>query len=108
MRFKAQLVAQGFSQRPEIDYDETYSPVMDTITFRFLISMAVSERLEMCLMDIVTAYLYGSLDFDIHMKILEGYKMPEAYTFRNLFSIKLQRSLYGLKKSSGMWYKRLS
>ena len=70
---------------------------MDTITFHFLISMAVSERLEMRFMDVVTAYLYGSLDFDIFIKIPEGYKMPEAYTPRNLFSIKLQRSLYGLK-----------
>ena len=81
---------------------------MDTITFRFLISMIVSKRLEMRLMDVVTAYLYGSLDFDIHMKILEGYKMPEAYTPRNLVSIKLQRSLYGLKQSGRMWYKHLS
>ena len=81
---------------------------MDTITFRFLISMAVFERLEMRLMDVVTVYLYGSLDFDIHMKIPEAYKMPEAYTPRNLFSIKLQRSLYGLKQSGHMWYKRLS
>ena len=70
--------------------------------------MTVSERLEMRLMDIVTAYLYGSSDFDIFMKIPEGYKMHEAYTLRNLFSIKLQRSLYGLKQSDRMWYKRLS
>ena len=75
MRYKAWLVAQGFSQRPEIDYDETYSPVMDTITFRFLISMVVSERFEMRLMDVVTAYLYGSLDSDIYIKIHERYKM---------------------------------
>ena len=81
---------------------------MDTITFHFLISMAVSEKLEMRLMDVVTAYLYGSLDFDIFMKILKGYKMPEAYTPRNLFSIKLQRSLYWLKQSGRMWYKRFS
>ena len=26
---------KGFSQRPGIDYDETYSPVMDIITFRY-------------------------------------------------------------------------
>ena len=42
------------------------------------------------------------------MKIPEGYKMPEANTPRNLFSIKLQRSLYELKQSDRMWYKRLS
>ena len=69
--------------------------------------MAVSKKLEMRLMDVVTAYLYCSLDSDIFMKIPEGYKMPEAYTPRNLFSIKLQRSLYGLKQSGRMWYKRL-
>ena len=81
---------------------------MDTITFRFLISMLVSKNLEMRLMDVVTAYLYDSLDFDIYMKIPKGLKMPEAYIPRNLYSIKLQRSLYGLKQSSRMWYNWLS
>ena len=90
VRHKARLVAQGFSQRPGIDFDETYSPVMDTITFRFLIILTVSERLEMRLMDVVTAYLYGSLDSDIYMKIPERFRMPEAYNSRprNLYSIK--------------------
>ena len=51
---------------------------MDAITFRFLISLAVSEELDMRLMDVITAYLYGSIDSDIHMKIPEGFKLPEA------------------------------
>ncbi|KAL5703065.1 hypothetical protein ACHQM5_028201 [Ranunculus cassubicifolius] len=57
VRYKARLVAQGFSQRPGIDYKETYSPVMDVITFRYLVSLVVSEKLDMQLMDVVTAYL---------------------------------------------------
>lgn len=110
IRYKARLVAQGFSQRPGIDYDETYSPVMDAITFRYLISLVVSKKLEMRLMDVVTAYLYGSLDSDIYMKIPEGFKMPEALSTKSkeMYSIKLQRSLYGLKQSGRMWYNRLS
>ena len=35
VRYKARLVAQGFSQRPGVDFEETYSPVMDGITFRY-------------------------------------------------------------------------
>ncbi|KAI3506492.1 hypothetical protein L1887_28853 [Cichorium endivia] len=110
VRYKDRLVAQGFAQRPGIDYEETYSPVMDATTFRYLISLAVSENLQMRLMDVFTAYLYGYLDSNISMKIPEGLKMPEALNSKpkQMYSIKLQRSLYGLKRSGRMWYNRLS
>ena len=78
IRYKAQLVAQGFSQRPSIDYEETYSPIMDTIIFQYLISLIVSEGLDMCLMDVVTTYLYGSIDTNIYIKIPEWFKLLEA------------------------------
>ena len=102
VRYKARLVVQDFSQRPGIDYEETYSPVMDAITFRFLISLTVQAKLDMQLMDVVTAYLYGNLDKDIYMKIPEGFHMPESKSNRprDVYSVKLQRSLYGLKQSS--------
>jgi Reverse transcriptase (RNA-dependent DNA polymerase) len=48
-------------------------------------------------MDVFTAYLYGSVDNDIYMKVPEGLKC-----------LKLKRSLYGLKQSGRMWYNRLS
>ena len=73
VKYKARLVAQGFSQRPGIDYEETYSPVVDATTFRFLISLAIRENLDLRLMDVVAAYLYGSLDNEIYMKVPEGY-----------------------------------
>ena len=109
-RYKACLVAQGFSQRAEIDYDETYSPVMDIITFRYLISLSVSKELDMRLIDIITAYLYGMLENDIYMKAPKGFQLSQVNTSqpRNMYSIKLRRSLYGLKQSGRMWYNRLS
>nr|GEZ49944.1 retrovirus-related Pol polyprotein from transposon TNT 1-94 [Tanacetum cinerariifolium] len=66
IRYKARLVAQGFSQRPGIgiDYEETYSPVMDAITFHYLISLAVKENLDMRLMDVVIVYLSLHVDND--------------------------------------------
>jgi Reverse transcriptase (RNA-dependent DNA polymerase) len=110
MRYKARLVAQGFTQIPRVDYEETYSPVVDAITLRFLISLTITENLQMYLMDVVTTYLYGSLDNDIYMKVLERLKMPEAFKSkpREMYYIKLKRSLYGLKQSGRMWYNRLS
>ena len=83
---------------------------MDTITFCFLISLAVSEGLDMLLMDVIIAYLYGFIDNDIYMKIHEGFKLYDANNTksRSMRSIKFQQSLYGLKKSKRMWYNRLS
>ncbi|KAL0311264.1 UNVERIFIED_CONTAM: Retrovirus-related Pol polyprotein from transposon TNT 1-94 [Sesamum angustifolium] len=109
IRYKARL-AQGFTQKPGIDYTEIYSPVVDATTLRFLISLSVIEQLKMQLMDVVTAYLYGSLDTDIYMRIPEGLKMPEVLKskLRHMYSIKLKWSLYGLKQSGRMWYNRLS
>ena len=77
---------------------------MDAITFHFLISLAISEGLNMRFMDVITTYLYRSIDNDIYMKIPEGFKLPEANNTkpRNMFSIKLQRSLYELKQSGRM------
>ena len=110
MIYKARLVPQGFSLRPSINYKETYSPVMDAITFCFLISLAVSKGVDMRLMDVIIAYLYESIDNDIYIKIPEGFTLPEVVNAkpRSMCSIKLQKSLYGLKQSERMWYNRLS
>ena len=108
MRYKARLVAQGFTQKPGVDYNETYSPVMSSITFRYLISLAVQNRLSLQLMDVVTAYLYGSLDSEIYMKVPDGINIPNPTANRNMYCVKLQKSLYGLKQSGRMWYNRLS
>ena len=72
--------------------------------------MSISEGLDMHLMHVVTAYLYGMLENDIYMKVLEGFQLPQVNTSqpRNMYSIKLRRSLYGLKQSGRMWYNRLS
>jgi len=45
--------------------------------------LIVTESLDMRLMDVVITYLYGSLDNDIYMKILEGYKMLETYNSKS-------------------------
>ena len=68
---KARLVAQEFSQRPVIDYEEAYSPVMDVITFHYLFSLVVSEKLNMQLMNVVVTYLYGDHDIEIYIKVPE-------------------------------------
>ncbi|BBN67664.1 Disease resistance protein CC-NBS-LRR class family [Prunus dulcis] len=64
---------------------------------RYKARLVAQEKLEMRLMDVITAYLYGELDTDIYMKVPEGFRLPEAARNkpRGMFSVKLRRSLYG-------------
>ena len=82
VRYKARLVAQSFSQCLGIDYDKTYSLVMDVITFHYLISLVVFEKLNMQLMDVVTVYLHENLDMKIYMKVPERLPLTSSNNSR--------------------------
>ena len=82
--------------------------MVDATTFRFLISLVIREKLDLWLMDVVTAYLYGPLDNEIYMKVPEGIQLKNKLSTREQHCIKLNKSLYGLKQSGRMWYNRLS
>jgi hypothetical protein len=55
-------------------------------------------------MDVVTTYLYGSLDSDIYIKVPNEISVPNANVGCNMYYVKLNKSLYGLKQSRRMWY----
>jgi hypothetical protein len=97
LRYKTRLVAQGFMQRPDIDFNETYSLVMNRITFQYLISLSTQKHLSLQLIDVMTAYLYGSLDSDIYMKVPDRISVPNTNIGQNMYCVKLNRSLYALK-----------
>jgi hypothetical protein len=108
-RYKVRLVAQGFTQRPGIDFQFTYSPVMDSGTFRYILGMAAQYSLETQLLDVVTAYLYGPLDAHIYIKPPPEFlttSLPNDHL--GVYSgLRIQKALYGLKQAGRMWYKHL-
>jgi hypothetical protein len=42
-RYKARWVLRGFTQRPGVDYDETFSPVVKFATVRDVLSLVLSH-----------------------------------------------------------------
>ena len=72
-RYKARLVAQGYSQLPGIDYEETFSPVVRFESVRTVIALAVQDNLKLHQMDVTTAFLNGELKEQVYMKQPEGY-----------------------------------
>ncbi|GJS49259.1 retrotransposon protein, putative, ty1-copia subclass [Tanacetum coccineum] len=72
----ARLVAKGYTQLYEDDYEETFSPVADIRAIRILISIAAFYDYEIWQMDVKTAFLNGYLDEDIYMVQPEGFVDP--------------------------------
>ena len=101
-RYKARLVAQGFTQKYGIDYEETYAPVMQMTSFRWMMSLGVLESLEIDMMDITGAYLNGTLKETIFMKVPVGMDISPNK------ALKLKKSLYGLKQAGRVWYDKIS
>ena len=75
-RYKARLVAKGYSQRPGLDYTETYASVVTHDTIRLLMSIVAARNMEMAQLDVKTAFLYGNLTEDIYMDQPEGFTSP--------------------------------
>ena len=101
-RFKARLVAQGYTQKKGIDYEETFAPVSKGATLRAFLSLVAAEDLEMCALDIKTAFLYGDLDEVVYLKQPVGYEIGGRKAV-----CRLQQSLYGLKQSPRQWHVKL-
>ena len=96
-RHKARLVAQGYSQKPGLDYDETFSPVVRSETVRTIFALCAQKGLLLHQMDVATAFLNGKLEEEVYME------QPHGYCENKDLVCKLKRSLYGLKQSPRCW-----
>ena len=64
---KARLVAQGFSQMEEVDYDETFAPVARMESIRILLALAYHLKFKLYQINVKTAFLNGILKEDVYV-----------------------------------------
>jgi len=103
-KYKARLVARGFTQQLGIDYGDTFSPVVKPATVRLVLALAVSRGWSLRQIDVSNAFLHGYLSEDVYMQQPTGFEDARFPSH----VCKLQRALYGLKQSPRAWYARLS
>ncbi|KAI0992742.1 hypothetical protein K3495_g15443, partial [Podosphaera aphanis] len=100
-RYKARLVAQGFSQIPGHDFDETFAPVARYDSLRILLRISSQNRWIPQQMDVNSAYLYGTLKEEIYMELPPGFRTSGKCAA-------LRKCIYGLKQSGREWYACIS
>lgn len=67
-RKKARIVARGFSQRPDVYFNETFAPVARLNSIRLLMSLAAQHKMTIRQFDITTAYLNGLIEEELFME----------------------------------------
>ncbi|KAJ0833844.1 putative RNA-directed DNA polymerase [Helianthus annuus] len=95
IKYKARLLAKGYSQKYGIDYEETFAPVARFETIRIVIAVAALKGWLLHQMDVKSAFLNGELTEEIYVEQPEGFKVKgsENKVYR------LHKALYGLKQA---------
>jgi hypothetical protein len=103
-KFKASLVAKGFTQKEGDDYFDTYSPVARMTTIRILVALDACHDLLIHQMDVKTVFINGELDEEIYMNPSDGFVAPGQENT----VCRLRKSLYGLKQASKQWHEKFN
>jgi hypothetical protein len=80
VRNKSRLVAQGFSQKEGIDYEETFAPVAGLEAIRILLAFSVAKGFKLHQMDVKSAFLNGVLEEEVYVRQPPGLRVRSTPT----------------------------
>ena len=84
-----------------INYWDTYAPVVNWVSVRFLLIISQLTGLETHALDFVLTLPQAKLDVSVYTKIPPGINIENGS--KDEYLISLKSSLYGLKHSSSNW-----
>ncbi|GEM12842.1 hypothetical protein Rt10032_c28g6859 [Rhodotorula toruloides] len=96
---KVRLVAQGFSQRPGVDFRDTFAPVAKFTSIRVLLALAARQKMLIHQADVDKAYLHGSLDEELYMCWGGVERRKKITQPRNMATSNVDSSVYAFLKT---------
>lgn len=102
-RNKARLVVKGYSQRPGVDFEETFASVARFETVRIFLALAAQQKWPVYQFDVKSAFLNGDLKEEVYVDQPQGFEIigKETQVY------KLNKALYRPKQAPRAWYGRI-
>jgi hypothetical protein len=99
IKHKARLLAKGYVQQPEVDFDEVFVPVVRIESVRLLLALAAQEGWPVHHMDIKSTFLNGELVEEVYVR------QPPGFTVVGHENkvLRLDKALYGLRQAPHAW-----
>uniref|UniRef100_A0A2D4KFF2 Reverse transcriptase Ty1/copia-type domain-containing protein n=1 Tax=Micrurus paraensis TaxID=1970185 RepID=A0A2D4KFF2_9SAUR len=98
VQYKARLMAQDFSQKKNMHYDEVFVPTVKSESIRLALVLAVARDHKIWHFDIITASLNEKLKEEMYMVQAPRYESKKPNTV-----YKSNKAIYGLKQSARNW-----
>lgn len=103
-KFKARMVACGYSQVHGIDYTDTYASVVVTKSFRILLAVYnLNASFSMKHWDVKQAFINAPLQETIYVRPIQGFQQPG----KENCVLRLRKALYGTKQAANAWQRFL-
>ncbi|GKC08062.1 retrovirus-related pol polyprotein from transposon TNT 1-94 [Tanacetum coccineum] len=104
IRNKSRLVAKGYKQEEDIDFEESFAPVARLEAVRMFVAYAAHKNFTIFQMDVKTTFIIGLLKEEVYVSQPDDFVDPDFpdHVYR------LKKALYGLKQAPKVWYDKLS
>jgi len=100
-KLKARMCARGDQQIKDVDYFDTYAPVVSWTTVRTLLTMSCVLGLETKQVDYTLAFCQAKLDEPVYINFPQGYQVEGKV-------MRLKKSLYGLTQAPALFFETLT
>jgi hypothetical protein len=94
-------VACGYSQVPSINFTESYTPVINDVSFRINLIRMMIWNMKAKIIDIETAFLHSDLEESIFMEI------PNCMGLGDGKCLVVKKTIFGLVQSTIQFYVNL-